>query len=442
MKKLILLLAMVSIAFISCNQEYDEINATPDAYVAQTKIKRTPVPKPSQELQDAYNLSNPRAQVEKPEMTEKRFLTPNAQLIPVSMHTPNTTPHFKVYIIAEGYTAMEQSLFNAHAIDVMNSLKTVTPFNTNINKINFYRINTFSNESGVSKKDVNGLDSLVVDTRWGAFIGNQGMPWFYGYPQSTRTELRNWYANDSKGEQVYIVLLSNYDGYAGYGEYATYVEDNIPVLVTSREASSIGFLMKHEFGHSFGGLDDEYVDQAYADSQAGIDYYANYPNGLNTKDTNPGGWLPGCRYTIDKFRFDDGLMKAVDYDYHPRNQGLIQDRIDDEAITERCPIPNNPFYPNAKIDDDTSFRKTNYTGGEWHYTAYNNGTYGKWQNLDYRFCGGGYGVYGYTALSKMTYDLEIARNTVDSDYYIVSEWQDWDLWLEPGTGGTPPIIIP
>jgi hypothetical protein len=90
----------------------------------------------------------------------------------------------------------------------------------------------------------------------------------------------------------------------------------------------------HEFGHSFGDLDDEYLDSVYAANaptyEPDVWYYGNR---LNVRDANPGGWYQGARYVTTKYRAtDDDLMKNIYASgFGSPNEALLQDRIDDEA---------------------------------------------------------------------------------------------------------------
>jgi hypothetical protein len=125
---------------------------------------------------------------------------------------------------------------------------------------------------------------------------------------------------------------------------------SICIITKDTEFNSFGNLFLHEFAHSFGDLDDEYIDEtldlagnlipypintAYAIKTYDSDFW-NYANRPNVKDTDPGGWFQGARNVSNgKWRSTlDSLMKSVvSYPggFGPLNISLLQDRVDAES---------------------------------------------------------------------------------------------------------------
>lgn len=267
----------------------------------------------------------------------------NAQSI-VSIGTENRGPHSKILIVAEGYTSSEQSTFNTDAAAAVSAISGLAPFSSNLDKINFYKSFTVSNDSGQSRIAGGNpyLSAITLDTYWDVYNNKNGMWWYLGFPDAKRTLVETKYGNLSGGNKVFVIIICNKNSYGGYGDlpsYPTWSTYNTSLAVANVD-SSFAFLVNHEFaGHSFGDLDDEYVDPVFAGSG---DPFLSHPNRLNVKDTNPGGWYEGARYvSTGKWRFGDGLMKSGAYSgFHSRNVGLVQDRIDDEAVT----IKGTSFY--------------------------------------------------------------------------------------------------
>ena len=430
MKKTLLFIGLLLLMSACQDKEFDQLNGELNSD-SQDKVE---VIRPSAELLAEYLKENPPTKVE---INQKSIGNP-LELVPIFMGSkPFNTAHFKIYILADGFTSGEQSIFNAYAQDVKNSITSLSPFSENLDKINFYRVNSESNETGVSSLDATGTYyEIVKDTHWKTYVNNQGLPHFYGIPVESRNKIRDLYSKDSKGEQVYIIVISNNPNYGGYGEFNAYVEDNIPLMITSRNSSSFSFLTRHEFGHSFSALDDEYVDSDFANSEAGQNYLNNFPNALNVKDYNPGGWYKGARYVSWKYRFGNALMRGTLLTYHSRNEGLVQDRINEEAITVICSKAVNPQYPNATIVNDHAFRRIDGTGGEWHYVDLSDGHQGKFFKSDYKTCG----TFGWSSQRSSQWNSELADLYANPDFYNISEYQDWDSLLVQAS--EPPIIDP
>lgn len=392
MKKLLLLITTV-IMFASCTEEVDMMNLETEdfSFIEKRRIDDMPL---------------------------------EAQIVPQAMHVENTNAHFKVYIIPDGFTSSEMYIFSNYATNAKNTLLQMEPFASNSNKINFYKTNTISNESGYSILNSNGTTyDVQKDTRWGTYTNNQGLTRYYGIPDENRQELVDTYGWDSKGEMVFIIIISNNSSYGAYGQLATYAEGNISIMITSI-SSRFDFLIKHEFGHNFGDLDDEYLDSEFAGTPEG-QWLLSQPNQLNVLDYNPGGWLQGAKYVTYKYRFGNDIMKSSDYSgYHSRNLGLVADRITDEAVTKICDPVNLSFNP-EDIKHDIGFRRKDGTGWEYHFVVLYDGSrkvvVGKfdWRNCD-TFYVWNPRNYGYD------FDTAVMGKVWDTNYYMINEWQDWD----------------
>lgn len=251
-----------------------------------------------------------------------------------TLGTENHGQHFKFIILGDGFTAAQQSTFNTKANDVKNAMMDLEPYKSNPTKINWYRVNTSSYQSGQSRLAGGGLSAVTKNTYWGVYSNANDTERLLGMPATKITALENLIGHKSDGNRVFAIIISNHPMYAGLGNlpsYPTWNSSDVSLSIVNNEPDYLGFLAMHETGHSFADLDDEYVDSVYANS--GDDFVDNHPDRLNIKTTNPGGWLAGARYVTTKYRYDNGLMRSVDWTFHSRNEGLVQDRIDAEAIT-------------------------------------------------------------------------------------------------------------
>lgn len=347
----------------------------------------------------------------------------NAQLTPTLLHGTETNNHFKIYIVADGFTSSQMTTFNNKANDIVDLFTDdLAPFNTNDSKYCIYRVNTISAQSGYDVMNSSGTAlSTDKDTYWDLFTNNQNLARYYGFPDSTREKLEDWYGYDSKGEKVFIIFLSNNTNYAGYGDLISYgdaANSNVSIMISSIDPTYMEFLVSHEFGHSFGDLDDEYVDAVYAASSEGSALINNHSNRLNIKDSNPGGWLEGGRYVATgKWRYGNGLMRSASYAFHSRNEQLVEDRINAEDNVKKCPKPSG-------ILTDDAFRRKDGTDGEYHYVIKAGGVYGKYyRNSSFRNCSS----YGsMVTLQSWQYYAERTAKANDSNWYQVNDYQDWD----------------
>lgn len=248
--------------------------------------------------------------------------------------TENKGKHVKFIIAADGFTSGQMSTFESKALTVKNAIMNLEPYKSNPTKINFYRDNTVSTESGYSILAGTGQSAVTKDTYFDLYTNKYDMDHFYGFSASTRTQIENRYSDEAGGNRVFLIIISNNPNYAGYGDFPSFPTWNtykVPTTIISVNSTYMTFLAMHELGHSFADLDDEYVDAVFA---ATGDPILSHSNRLNIKDSNPGGWLEGGKYVATgKWRYGNGLMKSATWSFHSRNEGLVQDRIDAEALT-------------------------------------------------------------------------------------------------------------
>ena len=151
-------------------------------------------------------------------------------------------------ILAEGYTKDELPLFYQDAQRMTDELFKYEPFKSNKHRFNVLAVGAESQESGVSEP----AKGVWKQTACGTFFDFLYMKRLIGV-----VNLRK--VNDLLAAVPYehIVVLANSSEYGGCGVYNSYD------ITPAHHAGTLAVFV-HEFGHSFGGLGDEYFyDEMY-----------------------------------------------------------------------------------------------------------------------------------------------------------------------------------
>jgi hypothetical protein len=163
----------------------------------------------------------------------------------------NGDPHKKVdvVILGDGYSAKDQKKFEKDLKRYTEIFVSHEPFKKNKDKFNIYGILKTSEESGIDEPGADIYKNTTLSTTFYS-LGSER----YVLTEDNKT-LRDLAVNVPY-DAIYIMCNSSrYGGGGIYNFYCTFVSDN--------QFSPYIFL--HEFGHSFGGLADEYYtsDVAY-----------------------------------------------------------------------------------------------------------------------------------------------------------------------------------
>ncbi len=163
-----------------------------------------------------------------------------------------------VAILAEGYTAEEMDLFYKDAEATCEALFNHEPFKKHQNKFNIVAVASPSADSGVSIPLKNEWKSTAVSSHFSTFYSDR-------YLTTSRVKsIHNWLAGIP---YEHIIILANTDTYGGGGIYNSYT-------LTTAHHPMFKPVVVHEFGHSFGGLADEY-------------FYSNEPSPLYPYTVEP-----------------------------------------------------------------------------------------------------------------------------------------------------------
>lgn len=166
-----------------------------------------------------------------------------------------------VAIVAEGYTADEMETFYRDAQAACRTILAHAPFDRLAGRFNFIAVGAPSEDSGVS---------VPREGMWRRTAVGSNFDTFYSDRYLTTGHVRR--LNDLLAGLPYehIIVLANTQTYGGGGIYNFYT-------LTAAHHAQFAPVVVHEFGHSFGGLADEY----FYDDQ----YTPMYPS-----DTEP--WEP------------------------------------------------------------------------------------------------------------------------------------------------------
>lgn len=173
-----------------------------------------------------------------------------------------------VAFVAEGYTEDEMPMFYAHCETAVKAILDHEPFKSLSKRFNFIAVASPSVDSGVSIPGQN----IWLDTATGSHFDT-----FYSSRYLTTLHIKKLHDVLAGLPYEHIIILANTENYGGGGIYNSYT-------LTAARHSTFGPVVVHEFGHSFGGLADEY----YYDDQ----YETQYP-----ADTEP--WEPNITTLVD-----------------------------------------------------------------------------------------------------------------------------------------------
>jgi hypothetical protein len=147
-----------------------------------------------------------------------------------------------VVIVAEGYTSAEMLQFRAAAEVAVEQLFMHTPFNKYSNRFNILAVETVSEDSGVSVPRMNEWKSTALSSHFDTFYSDRYL---------TTTNVFDIHDAISGIPYAHIIILANTNVYGGGGIYNAYT-------LTTTGHKEFKPVVVHEFGHSFGGLADEY----------------------------------------------------------------------------------------------------------------------------------------------------------------------------------------
>lgn len=208
------------------------------------------LPYPLQPAEVEVTLLNPRRGVR---ATLKHTVNPDDILIH-SKGTSHVTPHkyllqsgtpekcIDVAILAEGYTKEEMETFYQDAAIACESLFDHEPFKSMKKRFNIVAVASPSEDSGVSVPRLGEWKRTAFSSHFSTFYSDRYL---------TTSRVKSIHDALAGIPYEHIIILANTDEYGGGGIYNSYT-------LTTAHHPQFRPVVVHEFGHSFGGLADEY----------------------------------------------------------------------------------------------------------------------------------------------------------------------------------------
>lgn len=208
------------------------------------------LPYPLQPVEIEITLLDPRRNVR---ASMKHIVHPNDVLIEQKGNS-HITPHkyllhndspekcIDVAILAEGYTLQEMQAFYEDADIACKSIFDHEPFKSMKKRFNVVAVASPSTDSGVSVPRLNEWKHTAFGSHFSTFYSDR-------YLTTSRVKA----IHDALAGIPYehIIILANTKEYGGGGIYNSYT-------LTTAHHPMFRPVVVHEFGHSFGGLADEY----------------------------------------------------------------------------------------------------------------------------------------------------------------------------------------
>ena len=147
-----------------------------------------------------------------------------------------------VAICAEGYTADEMELFYKDAQVACDALFDHEPFKSMKSRFNVVAVASPSLDSGVSVPRLGEWKQTAFGSHFSTFYSDRYL---------TTLQVKSIHDALAGIDYEHIIILANTDEYGGGGIYNSYT-------LTTAHHPMFRPVVVHEFGHSFGGLADEY----------------------------------------------------------------------------------------------------------------------------------------------------------------------------------------
>lgn len=208
------------------------------------------LPYPLQPVEIEITLLDPRRNVR---ASMKHIVHPNDVLIEQKGNS-HITPHkyllhndspekcIDVAILAEGYTLQEMQAFYGDADIACKSIFDHEPFKSMKKRFNVVAVASPSTDSGVSVPRLNEWKHTAFSSHFSTFYSDRYL---------TTSRIKAIHDALAGIPYEHIIILANTEEYGGGGIYNSYT-------LTTAHHPMFRPVVVHEFGHSFGGLADEY----------------------------------------------------------------------------------------------------------------------------------------------------------------------------------------
>ena len=147
-----------------------------------------------------------------------------------------------IAFIAEGYTKGQMGKFRSDARRFMNYILECEPYNSHKEDINFWAIESHSDENGADNPGLNIWKQTILNSHYWTFLSER-------YLTTYENKILRHIASNAPYDK--IIVLVNSDKYGGSGFYNFY-------SMCSTDDPLSKFVVTHELGHDLAGLGDEY----------------------------------------------------------------------------------------------------------------------------------------------------------------------------------------
>ena len=168
----------------------------------------------------------------------ERMVTPHTTL----QQAADTTRCIHITFVAEGYQQQEMDTFLNDCRIAMESLFEHEPFKLNQRRFNIVAVMPPSAESGTSEPNKGIWKNTPLGSHFDTFYSNRYL---------TTLHLKKLHDVLAGTPYEHIIVLVNTERYGGGGIFNSY-------NLTYAHGKHFRPVVVHEFGHSFGGLGDEY----------------------------------------------------------------------------------------------------------------------------------------------------------------------------------------
>ncbi|MBR4388577.1 MAG: peptidase M64 [Prevotella sp.] len=193
----------------------------------------------------------------------------------------DTTRCIHIAFLAEGYTENEMGIFLADAREAIGALFEHEPFKSMRDRFHIIAVKSPSEESGTSMPRVGDWRRTAVSSHFDTFYSDRYLTTLH------LKTLHDWLAGTP---YEHIIVLVNTDNYGGGGILNSY-------NLSMTHHPLYHQVVVHEFGHSFGGLGDEYA-------------YENEPIPMYPHDVEP--WEPNLTTLADFHgKWEDMIEKGT-----------------------------------------------------------------------------------------------------------------------------------
>lgn len=246
----------------------------------------------------------------------------------------DTSRCIHIAFVAEGYTNAEMDTYIKDAKDATEAIFAHEPFKSARDRFNIIAVKSVSNESGTSEPSKGIWKDTSLSSHFDTFYSNRYL---------TTLNLATLHDRLAGTPYEHIIILVNTDEYGGGGILNSYV-------LSMTHHPMFKPVVAHEFGHSFGGLADEYAYDFEQIPMYPHDVEPWEPN-ITTRHDFHGKWekliQPGTPIPTPESENPDtisskiGLFEGAGYSMKSVYRGMQDCRMRTNENPEFCTICRN-----------------------------------------------------------------------------------------------------